>query len=99
VHLYGNVTEMDPVIAIARKHKLKVLEDAAEGLGSTYYGKKAGSMGDAGVFSFHGTKTVSTGEGGMLVTSDPAIMERARILNDHGRDPKAGMMFWMAEYS
>ena len=98
VHLYGNMSEMNKVNAIAKKHNLKVIEDAAEALGSTYHGKKAGSIGDAGVFSFHGTKTVSTGEGGMLVTNDDAVMERARMLNDHGRDPKIGKTFWMAEY-
>ncbi|MEO8087103.1 MAG: DegT/DnrJ/EryC1/StrS family aminotransferase [Bacteroidota bacterium] len=98
VHLYGNMAEMDEILAIAKKHGLKILEDAAEALGSTYYQKKAGSIGDAGVFSFHGTKTVSTGEGGMMVTSDDSVIERARILNDHGRDPKVGKTFWMAEY-
>lgn len=98
VHLYGNVVDMDPILALAKKHKLKILEDAAEGLGSMYHGKKAGSIGDAGVFSFHGTKTISTGEGGMLVCNDDAIMERSRILNDHGRDPKIGKTFWMAQY-
>jgi perosamine synthetase len=98
VHLYGNLAEMDRIVAIAKKYNLKVLEDAAEGLGSEYKGKKAGSMGDAGVFSFHGTKTLSTGEGGMLVTNDNQLFERAKILNDHGRDPKIGKTFWMAEY-
>jgi perosamine synthetase len=98
VHLYGNMAEMNEIAAIAKKHNLKIMEDAAEALGSEYYGRKAGSIGDAGVFSFHGTKTISTGEGGMLVTGNDAVMERARILNDHGRDPKFGKTFWMAEY-
>lgn len=98
VHLYGNLVDMDAIMAIAGKYGLNVLEDAAEGLGSEYAGRKAGSIGDAGVFSFHGTKTVSTGEGGMLVTDDARLMERARILNDHGRDPKIGKTFWMEEY-
>lgn len=98
VHLYGNMAEMNEIVSIARKHNLKIMEDAAEALGSTYFGMKAGSMGDAGVFSFHGTKTISTGEGGMLVTNDNEVMARARILNDHGRDPKVGKTFWMAEY-
>ena len=98
VHLYGNLVEMDPIMTIARKHNLKVLEDAAEGLGSEYKGKKAGSIADAGVFSFHGTKTISTGEGGMLVTNNEQVFERTKILNDHGRDPKIGKTFWMAEY-
>jgi perosamine synthetase len=98
VHVYGNVCEMDEIMEIAKEHGLRVLEDAAEGLGSEYKGRKCGSIGDAGVFSFHGTKTVSTGEGGMMVTSDDALIERARILNDHGRDPKDGKAFWMREY-
>lgn len=98
VHLYGNGCEMDAIMSIARKYKLMVLEDAAEGLGSEYKGKKAGSIADAGVFSFHGTKTLSTGEGGMLVTNNLQIIERAKILNDHGRNPKDGKMFWMAEW-
>lgn len=98
VHVYGNLVEMDAIMTIAKKHGLAVLEDAAEGLGSEYKGKKAGSIGDAGVFSFHGTKTISTGEGGMLVTNRADVMERAKILNDHGRNPKVGKTFWMEEY-
>jgi perosamine synthetase len=98
VHLYGNLVDMDAIMKIAKKHNLVVLEDAAEGLGSEYKGKKAGSIGHAGVFSFHGTKTISTGEGGMLVTNDDKVFERAKILNDHGRNPKIGKTFWMEEY-
>jgi perosamine synthetase len=98
VHLYGNVADMEKIMAIARKHGLAVLEDAAEGLGSEYNGRKAGSIGDVGVFSFHGTKTVVTGEGGMLVTNRKDVWERAKILNDHGRDPKVNKTFWMKEY-
>jgi len=98
VHVYGNLADMDPIMAIARKHDLAVLEDAAEGLGSEYNGVKAGSIGHAGVFSFHGTKTLSTGEGGIIVTNRADVYERAKILNDHGRDPKIGKTFWMQEY-
>lgn len=98
VHVYGNLCEMDEILAIAGEHGIRVLEDAAEGLGSEYKGRKAGSIGDAAVFSFHGTKTLSTGEGGMLVTNDPAVNGRSRILNDHGRDPKDNKTFWMREY-
>src|SRR6185437_401036 len=76
VHLYGNVVEMDKILALAKKYNLVVIEDAAEGLGSEYKGRKAGSMGDAGVFSFHGTKTVSTGEGGMIVTNREEVWQR-----------------------
>ena len=98
VHIYGNMVEMDEILEIAEKNNLKVLEDAAEALGSEYKGKKAGSMGDAALFSFHGTKTITTGEGGMLVTNDPGVKERAGILNNHGQDPSVGKTFWMAEY-
>ena len=98
VHLYGNLVEMDDVMAIANKFGIKVLEDAAEAIGSEYKGKKAGSIGDAGVFSFHGTKTVVSGEGGMLVTNEKDIWKRAKILNDHGRDPEVNRTFWMKEY-
>jgi len=98
VHVYGNLCDMTAIMAIAKKHGLVVLEDAAEGLGSEYKGLKAGSIADAGVFSFHGTKTISTGEGGMLVTNRPEVYERAKILNDHGRDAKVGKTYWMQEY-
>ena len=100
VHLYGNVCEMDEIMAIAKKYNLMVLEDAAEGLGSEYKGKKCGSIGDAGVFSFHGTKTMTTGEGGILVTNNETIYEKAKILNDHGRNPKdpEHKPYWMRDY-
>lgn len=97
VDLYGNLAEMDQILAIAKKHNLYVLEDAAEALGSVYKGRKAGSWGDIGVFSFHGAKIMTTGEGGMLVTDNAALMERVKILADHGRDPKINKTFWMAE--
>lgn len=97
VHLYGNLVEMDAVLEIAKRHNLYVLEDAAEGFGSVYKGKKAGSIADIGVFSFHGAKTMTTGEGGMLITDNPQLMERVRILGDHGRNPNVNRMFWMAE--
>jgi len=100
VHLYGNLAEMDAIMEIAEKHSIKVLEDAAEGLGSEYKNRKTGTIGHAGVFSFHGTKTVSTGEGGIIITNENTIYERAKILNDHGRNPKdpENKMFWMREY-
>jgi len=100
VHLYGNICEMDAIMEIAKSHNLKVLEDAAEGIGSEYKGRKAGSIGDAGVFSFHGTKTISTGEGGMITTDNSELYEKARILNDHGRNAKDpdNKMFWMRNY-
>jgi perosamine synthetase len=98
VHLYGNLVDMDAVMRIADKYNIKVLEDAAEAFGSEINGKKAGSIGHAGVFSFHGTKTISTGEGGMMVTNDERVYQNSVILNDHGRDPKIGKTFWMENY-
>lgn len=103
VHIYGNLAEIDKIMAIAKKHNLLLLEDAAESLGSVYKGKKAGSYGDIAIFSFHGTKTITTGEGGMIVTNNSKHIERVRILNSHGRDPKnnndpeVNRTFWMAE--
>ncbi len=94
VHLYGNLVEMDEILTIAKNHNIYVIEDAAESLGSEYKGKKAGSMGDLGVFSFHGTKIITTGEGGMLVCNDKELFEVASILADHGRDPKVSKTFW-----
>jgi len=94
VHLYGNMCEMDEILEIAKKNNLFVIEDSAEAIGSEYKGKKAGSMGDFGTFSFHGTKTITTGEGGMLVTSNKDLYEKACILHDHGRDPKIKKDLW-----
>ena len=68
VHLYGNLCDMERLLAIGEKHGIPVIEDAAEAIGSVYHGKRAGSMGRFGAFSFHGTKTLTTGEGGMFVT-------------------------------
>ncbi len=97
VHLYGNLAELDQIAAIAKKHNLFLIEDAAEALGSEYKGKKAGAMGDFGVFSFHGTKTVTTGEGGMIVTNRDDLFDRLQILADHGRNPKRKKMFWVEQ--
>ena len=100
VHIYGNLCDMNAIMEIAAEHHLLVIEDAAEGLGSKYNGKMAGSISHVGVFSFHGTKTMSTGEGGILVTDDDQLYERAKVLNDHGRNPKdtENKMFWMRNY-
>lgn len=100
VHVYGNLCDMDAIMEIANEHGLKVIEDAAEGLGSELHGVKAGSIAHAGVFSFHGTKTMTSGEGGMIITNDEVVYEKAKILNDHGRNPKdpENKMFWMRDY-
>lgn len=94
VHLYGNLCNMDEIMNIAKKHNLYVIEDAAEAIGSIYKGKRAGIIGDFGVFSFHGTKTITTGEGGMFVTNNENLYEKANILNSHGRNPKNPKQFW-----
>jgi perosamine synthetase len=82
VHIYGLPTDMDPVMDIARKYDLAVIEDAAEMHGQTYRGKPCGSFGDISVFSFYPNKHVTTGEGGMVLADDPALGERCRSLRN-----------------
>lgn len=94
VHLYGNLCEMDKLLAIGEKHGIPVIEDAAEAIGSIYHGKRAGSMGKFGAFSFHGTKTITTGEGGMFVTNDPVLYEHVLTLSNHGRARGQTKQFW-----
>ena len=94
VHLYGNLCEMDKLLAIGNKHGIPVIEDAAEAIGSIYHGKHAGSMGEFGTFSFHGTKTVTTGEGGMFVTNDAKLYECVLTLSNHGRARGQTKQFW-----
>jgi perosamine synthetase len=94
VHLYGNLCDMERLLAIGEKHGIPVIEDAAEAIGSEYFGKRAGSMGRFGAFSFHGTKTVTTGEGGMFVTNDSALFERVLTLSNHGRARGQPKQFW-----
>jgi perosamine synthetase len=86
VHLYGHPTDMVAVTQIAREHGLFVLEDAAPALGAEVNGRKVGGLGDAACFSFQGAKIMTTGEGGMFVTSDEALFERVKHVGDHGRD-------------
>jgi 8-amino-3,8-dideoxy-alpha-D-manno-octulosonate transaminase len=114
VHIMGEPANMDPILAIARKHNLRVLEDCAQSLGATYKGRPVGSMGDCGIYSFQLCKTISAGEGGALVMSDPNIFERAARFHDLGllREPHAenlgehprldqivGWQFRMSEYT
>ncbi|WP_413766568.1 DegT/DnrJ/EryC1/StrS family aminotransferase, partial [Vibrio vulnificus] len=82
VHLYGNLCDMDALLAIGARHGIPVIEDAAEAIGSVWPGRRAGSMGAFGAFSFHGTKTVTTGEGGMFVTNDDALYEKVLTLSN-----------------
>lgn len=85
VDLYGNMAEYDEIIALAEQYGLALVEDAAEAVGATYKGRQAGSLGLLGAFSFHGSKTITTGEGGMLVTNDSSLFDRIRFLSNHGR--------------
>ncbi len=94
VHLYGNLCDMDQLLAIGEKYQIPIIEDAAEAIGSVYNGKRAGSMGKFGTFSFHGTKTITTGEGGMFVTNDADLYERVLTLSNHGRSTKQSKQFW-----
>ncbi len=87
VDLYGGTCDWARLQAIADAHGLALIEDAAEALGSVHHGRRAGAFGRVSAFSFHGSKTVVTGEGGMLATGDAALMDRVLFLRDHGRQP------------
>ncbi|MFH1983032.1 MAG: DegT/DnrJ/EryC1/StrS family aminotransferase [Pseudomonadota bacterium] len=93
VDLYGGLPEWDAISAIAEKAGIAVIEDAAEAIGSEYHGRKAGSLGTTGTFSFHGSKTMTTGEGGILVTDDEKVHKQVLFLRDHGRKPGDVMFF------
>ena len=94
VHLYGNLCDMESLLDIGRRHNLPIIEDSAEAIGSVYHGHRAGSMGRFGTFSFHGTKTLTTGEGGMFVTSDDELYEAVLTLSNHGRARTQKKQFW-----
>jgi perosamine synthetase len=97
VHIYGNLCDMDRLRAIGARHGVPVIEDAAEAIGSAWHGQRAGSMGVFGAFSFHGTKTITTGEGGMFVTNDSELFERALTLSNHGRARGETRQFYPVE--
>jgi perosamine synthetase len=86
VHILGHPVDMDPVMALAHRFGLKVVEDATESLGATYRDRAVGGIGDLGCFSFNGNKLLTTGGGGMLVTNDPALAARARYLTTQAKD-------------
>ena len=94
VHLYGNLCDMDRLLAVGKRHSIPVIEDAAEAIGSVYHGKRAGSMGRFGTFSFHGTKPITTGEGGMFVTNDADLYNTVLTLSNHGRVRGQTKQFW-----
>lgn len=85
VHTFGAPAEMEPILALARKHNLLVVEDACEALGAEYAGQRVGSFGDASVFAFYPNKQITTGEGGMIVTRDAQLAARLRALRNQGR--------------
>ena len=95
VHLYGHPADMPAIMALAKKHKLHVIEDAAEAHGAAIAGKRTGSWGDCGVFSFYGNKIITSGEGGMITTDDADIYARARHLRDHAMSPD--IRYWHTE--
>ena len=99
VHLYGYPADMDPILSLAGRHGLFVLEDAAEAHGATYNGHTLGSLGNMGVFSFYGNKIVTTGEGGMVVTNDDSLADQVRLLNNQGMDPARRYWFPVIGYN
>ena len=96
-HLYGNLCEMNELIEISKRHKIPIIEDTAEGIGASYNGKKAGTFGLFSAFSFHGTKTVTTGEGGMFATNNTNLYRKVLRLSNHGRDKNQVRQFWPDE--
>lgn len=99
VHLYGHPVDMDPVIHIARRHGLFVIEDAAEAHGAEYKGRSVGSLGDIATFSFYGNKIITTGEGGMVVTNDNVLASKVRQLKGQGWDPNKRYWFPIIGYN
>lgn len=93
-HLYGNIASIRELVEISNEYRIPLIEDAAEALGSELDGQKLGTFGDIGVFSFHGTKTMTTGEGGMLVSNNQQIYDTVVQLNNHGRSTTSHQMFW-----
>lgn len=84
VHTYGNICDMDAILEVASHYNLPVIEDAAEAIGSKYKGKMSGTMGVLGTYSFHATKTITTGEGGAIVTNDKALSDKMKLYRSHG---------------
>lgn len=95
VHLYGNPADMHSIMDIARKNNLIVIEDAAEAHGALYRGRPVGAIGNCGVFSFYGNKIITSGEGGMIVTNDKKIYDKAKHLRDHAMSKE--IRYWHTE--
>jgi dTDP-4-amino-4,6-dideoxygalactose transaminase len=89
VHIFGQISQMQPIMQIAKKHNLLVIEDAAQAMGATQEGKQAGSIGDIGCYSFYPTKNIGAfGDAGMIVTSNDALAEKIRLMRVHGENPR-----------
>jgi perosamine synthetase len=99
VHVYGHPADMDPLLKLAREHRLFVVEDAAEAHGSEYKGRRTGGIGDIATFSFYGNKIITTGEGGMVTTNDDALARDIRILKGQGMDPDRRYWFPVVGYN
>ena len=99
VHLYGNPCDMDAIMQIAKTNDLFVIEDAAECHGAEYNGKKAGTIGDVGTFSFFGNKVITTGEGGMVITNNMELADKMRLLKGQGMDPNRRYWFNITGYN
>jgi dTDP-4-amino-4,6-dideoxygalactose transaminase len=84
VHLFGHPADMTPIMKLAKQHKLRVIEDCAQAPGAIYHGKYVGTIGDMGIFSFNQHKTITTGEGGVVVTNDDELALRVRLVRNHG---------------
>ena len=99
VHLYGHPADMDPVLEIAQRHKLFIIEDTAEAHGAEYKGRPVGSIGDIGTFSFYGNKIITTGEGGMIVTNSENLARKAKLLRGQGMDSNKRYWFPILGYN
>jgi len=99
VHLYGHPADIDPIIELARRRGLWVIEDAAEALGAEYRGRRIGSLGDLATFSFFGNKVITTGEGGMVVTNSAPLTDKIRLLRGQGMDPQRRYWFPVIGYN
>lgn len=104
VHIYGQACDMDPIIRLAKKYNLKIVEDAAQGYGVFYNNKHTGVIGDVGIISFFADKTITTGEGAIILTDDEAIYNKLKMLRNQGRPnsgtfihPELGMNFRMTD--